>query len=1041
VERFVRQDDQGAFAELVRRHGPMVLDVCRRVLGESPAAEDAFQAAFLVLARKAGTLRNPGRLAAWLHGVARHAALHCRESEQSRQRRESRAARADAARTQPDPLEELSARELLLVVDEEVQRLPERYRLPLILCGLEGQGVPEAARQLGWSADCVRWRLARGRARLKARLARRGIALPAAAAALLLCPRGAGALPAGLAARAVAAALGSGASARVEALAAVASAALPRLALAPVTIGLVLLVGAAVAVAGWAGGWSGDPGPRPRDAEPVVAAPAEPPASGRTDRYGDPLPPGALARLGTARLRASEHARWLACLPGGAAFLSLSDEDARKLVLCAWEMTTGRLLRRHEVPGWGLAGAQLGPDGQTLTAAALSPDGSTLAASVDDIRRKKTRVVFLDVASGVITGELRGLGPCVVHAVVFSPGGKTVATAGDGYNFRLWDRATGAVVCRFQESRDTWVHLAFAPDGKVLASASREGAVRLWDTATGRQLGSLQGRPDPVSALAFGPTGKTLATASLQSKVVHLWDVATGQEIRRLQGEAGTFTLAFSPDGRTLATGDAGGTLAAPGLVRLWDVATGRALRRLSGHPFGVEALSFSGDGTRLISSGNKTSMHVWDVATGTDRLPYPEHQSVGLAMAFSPDGRALATAGEDGVIRLWAPGSGKAARVLARTSCRFWNVDFAPDGWTLLTHGDDGWIRYWDVASGRELRRAGPLGTGRFTASDLSPDRRTLALDAPDGTIRLLDAATGEELRRLPPTRGAPAGMLCFTPDGRRLACSNLIGQPGVVRVLETDTGRELRRWDAPCWHIALSPDGQTVAGSEGVLLPGGTQQRTFHLWDVATGRDHPFTAEQPARVFALAFSPDNRMLAWGDTWGGITLYERASGRVRRRLAGHPFEVYGLLFSPDGKTLASKSLDTTVLVWDVLARPPGRPAPHSAAEVRALWDDLASEDAGRAFDAVALLAAAPPDAMTLLGQWLRPAGAAGAEALRGLRAVEALEHAGTPAARQVLEGLAAGATAHRLTRAAREALDRLPRRPGAVPGPPVTLR
>ncbi|HEY7426679.1 MAG TPA: sigma-70 family RNA polymerase sigma factor [Gemmataceae bacterium] len=121
LARFAQLRDEDAFAELVRRHGPMVLAVCRRVLGDAHAAEDAFQAAFLVLARKADAVRHPDALAAWLHGVARHLAVKCRRAEERRRRHEADGARVAQIPPGQDPLDELSARELLLVLDEELQ--------------------------------------------------------------------------------------------------------------------------------------------------------------------------------------------------------------------------------------------------------------------------------------------------------------------------------------------------------------------------------------------------------------------------------------------------------------------------------------------------------------------------------------------------------------------------------------------------------------------------------------------------------------------------------------------------------------------------------------------------------------------------------------------------------------------------------------------------------------------------------------------------------------------------------------------------------
>ncbi|HKB37068.1 MAG TPA: sigma-70 family RNA polymerase sigma factor [Gemmataceae bacterium] len=182
VDRFVARRDDEAFAILVRRHGPMVLSVCRRVLHDLHDAEDAFQATFLVLARKAGSIGRRERLGNWLHGVAYRTALK---------------ARANAARWQEieeppidssidEPLSDLARRELRLVLDEEVGRLPGRYRAPVVLCYLEGHSYAEAARQLGCPPGTVSGRLARARELLRGRLARRGFALSAALIGTLL---------------------------------------------------------------------------------------------------------------------------------------------------------------------------------------------------------------------------------------------------------------------------------------------------------------------------------------------------------------------------------------------------------------------------------------------------------------------------------------------------------------------------------------------------------------------------------------------------------------------------------------------------------------------------------------------------------------------------------------------------------------------------------------------------------------------------------------------------------------------------------------
>ncbi len=176
--RFVRTRDEAAFRELVRRLGPTVFGVCCRYLGNSADADDAFQTTFLVLARKAGTVRPPGRVAAWVYGVA---CLAARKLRQTRQRRRLREVAVPHPPDRPAPEGEMDT-ELRPAVDEELGRLPDNFRLPIVLCGLRGLTIAQAAAELGWPVGTVATRLSRGRAELTKRLARRGITLAAMAA-------------------------------------------------------------------------------------------------------------------------------------------------------------------------------------------------------------------------------------------------------------------------------------------------------------------------------------------------------------------------------------------------------------------------------------------------------------------------------------------------------------------------------------------------------------------------------------------------------------------------------------------------------------------------------------------------------------------------------------------------------------------------------------------------------------------------------------------------------------------------------------------
>lgn len=175
LQRFVEMQDESAFETLVRRHGPLVRAVCLRALGNADDADDAFQATFLVLARNAGSVRRRQSVGAWLHEVARRIARKARLSACKRRRYEQQAADLRPG----EAVEDMTVRELGQALDEELARLPEIYRAPLLLCCMEGKTRDEAAQELGWSVGSVKGRLERGRELLRSRLARRGLTISA----------------------------------------------------------------------------------------------------------------------------------------------------------------------------------------------------------------------------------------------------------------------------------------------------------------------------------------------------------------------------------------------------------------------------------------------------------------------------------------------------------------------------------------------------------------------------------------------------------------------------------------------------------------------------------------------------------------------------------------------------------------------------------------------------------------------------------------------------------------------------------------------
>ena len=1071
LDAFRARQDKDAFAALVRRHGAMVLGVCTHVLRQAEDAEDAFQATFLILARHAASIRKGEALASWLHGTAYRAAMNAKRAAMRRRAHEGR------AKTMPprDSLADVSWREVQAILDEEVQRLPEKHRAAFVLCCLEGKSRALAARELGVKEGTVSSRLAEAKKQLQGRLAQRGITLSALLGAAALAANGVqAAVPPLLTKATVRAALGSAGgeaaaagtlSPRVVAIVqGVTKGVIKPMFATKLKTATVLLLAALATAAGL-----------PAHQPPAAKQPDERKASSRqpepsglkwsrpADQYGDPLPPGASARLGTVRLRHAATVHAVAFSPDGRALASAGHDNRARL----WEVSTGKETRQFIFSGSG------GPERPCpVYAVAFSPDGRTLAVGGHEV------LGVWDRATGKVLWKRRE----GARFVVFSPDGRSLAWGGDSNLVTVGNAATGGVNRSFNTLGATVHAAAFSPDGKTLAGACEDKTVRLWDVTTAAEVRRLEGHAEEVRTVAFSPDGKWLASGGMD-KAVRLWSATTGKPVRQFgAGKFPVLTLAFAPDSKTL--GGAGWDRAAV----LWDVATGKEVGRLTGPGHSIECLAFSRDGKTLAGACYEGTVHLWDVASGRNRFAHGGHRSAVNGVAYAPDGNTLATVSWDRTVRLWDAKTGKELRRLRGHEAGIRCVAFAPGGRTLVTAGNDATILLWRAATGEEVLRIKTGGDDGIYQVALSPDGKTRAAAAGRDSVQHWDATTGKPARRL----AHHAYAVAFSPDGKVLACGGL---DKAVRLWDVATGKAVRTLQGAGWvmGVAFSADGRLLASA------GGHEDPTIRLWDAATGKLLRVCTGHRKGIQRLAFSPDGRTVASGGWDQTVRLWEAASGRERAQFARHEWLVTSVAFSPGGHILASGGAESTVLLWDLAGRSAGRPAELAGgtAEFQRLWADLAGGDAAKAYQAVRALAAAPKQAVPFLRQRLKPLAAPTAaererfarlladldsntfavrekaaaeldrqgaavepllrqalagkpslevrrrleklldkldtgspDRLRLLRALEALEHAGGAEAKRLFESLAKGAPGARLTLEAQASLDRLGRRP-----------
>ena len=582
------------------------------------------------------------------------------------------------------------------------------------------------------------------------------------------------------------------------------------------------------------------------------------------------------------------------------------------------------------------------PAGQPLPAQAKD----TSAAPIESVAFSRDGTKFIagswdgearvwDVKSGKLLLSIP-YGALYVHAVAFSPDGKYIALAGskvsrgptekESVYIRLFDAKSGNPVRDFTGHSDDVVSLSFSSDGRRLLTGSFDKKAKLWDVETGRNLKSYFAHTWWVWSAAFSKDESQIVTASQDGTVI-VWNTETAEPSSPFTGHTGpVYAAAFSPDGQYVVSGgydnrvlvwrpkdvhefDYSGAIAADKNGYVIDSRTGATtgrranpapkFRELEGHTAPVRTVAFSPNGKMILSAGNDNTIKLWSFAgeaagesadgkgaAGKLVKSLRGHASWVRSAVFSPDGHRVLSGGHDAEAKLWSIAGYEEVRVFQERVLQghadaILSAAFAKDGRRVVTASRDRTAKTWDFETGKPLATF-EEGHDYLTSTALFfPNGKQLLTAAADNTARLWDLTTGTQSLRL--DRTGRAAVAAVSHNGKLVATGSDENTAKIWNIEAALAARDMRRGD----------QGQNVE-----------PVRTTKAGD--------------AEITAMAFSPDDELLATGDLHGGCALWNVKTGTVVKSSTTHKRKITAVEFTSDGQRVLTASTDNTVDQWDV---------------------------------------------------------------------------------------------------------------------------
>ena len=679
------------------------------------------------------------------------------------------------------------------------------------------------------------------------------------------------------------------------------------------------------------------------------AAKKQTPTPMALDLSGDPLPPGAVQRFGSSRLRHGSRVLSLAFSPNGRILAAGGGDDPVRL----WDTDTGNEIRQCK-DFW-------------VTNMVFSTYGSMLATAGPF---KTIRLWHVD--KGKEVNQLKGHTGRIT-ALAFYKEGLLASADSDGV-IRLWELSTALEITQLKGHVGEIAALAFSSNGKLLLSGGHDRTLRVWDAENMKPLYTID-TDSPVTAVAMTPDRQTIYSGGDDGSI-RVWNAATRKEGDSIHSHTGAITsliVHVLQDDDFKITSVKLISASRDKTIRVRDLSnTKRKPLVITRHESDCDALAVSRDGKTITCAGLNNTLRRFDLSSGEEQFPPVAkgepggagHQAPVTSLAQSSDGRVLASVSSKGTLRLWDSTSGR--------NIRHWPVagngevilTFSPDGKTLAVARESEPVRLYDLQGSEKTQLAGPPNDSVLSLA-YAPDGKSLAVGYSTGSVRLWDWAQAKPALHLKVE--GPAQALAFSANGAALAVSG----SAKVSVFDWPSAQLTREFggregptatlpSATC--MAFLPDSKTlaVAGYDGLI----------RLWNTETGKEVRSLEGHTSAVYGISVSRDGRHLVSASFDRTVRLWETFGGGAVSNWQGHTGPATAVAFAPTGRVAFSGSADTTVLAWDVTGLSAGQALPTlQEPEFQNLWRALSSLNAAEGNRALWRLVASAETSVPMLAR------------------------------------------------------------------------